>query len=77
MRATAGLHVDQTPGEIGEKRSEVRPAQFLPQDDTAVGIDAMKLKDVLGQINTDGLHRHLDPPLSWLSSQIVIASLSG
>jgi hypothetical protein len=52
MRSTAGLHADQTPGEIGAKRYKIRPAQSLPQDNAAMGIDAVELKHVLGQINT-------------------------
>jgi len=60
MRPTASLHADQTPGAIGEKRSEVRPAQFLPQDNAAVSSDAMEVKHMLGQIYPDRLHCHLN-----------------
>jgi hypothetical protein len=59
MRSASCLPADQTPGEIGQKRSKLRTAEFFLEHNVPVGIDTMQLKHVLGQINTECLDCHL------------------
>jgi hypothetical protein len=50
--AAAGLHPDETGMELRDEGSQLRPRESAAQDRVARGIDAMKLKDVLGQIDS-------------------------
>jgi transposase-like protein len=54
MRAGACFHADETRLEAFEKLQDLAAAQLAPEDHHAVRVDAVDLKDVLGQIDADG-----------------------
>jgi len=54
MRAGACFHADETRLEAFEKLQDLAAAQLAPEDHHAVQVDAVDLKDVLGQIDADG-----------------------
>ena len=53
MRRGAGLHANQTAGPAFEKGEKLVPPELAPQYGLAVGVDAMDLNNVLGQIDPD------------------------
>jgi len=53
MRPGAGLHANQTAGAAFEKGEKLVPLELAPQYGLAVGVDAMDLNNVLGQIDPD------------------------
>src|SRR6056297_3901661 len=54
MRAGACFHADETRLEAFEKLQDLTAAQLAPEDHHAVRVDAVDLKDGLGQIDADG-----------------------
>ena len=58
MRAGAGLHRDNAGREPLEEREQIRPPQAAPQHRATFGIDAVDLKDGLGEIKADGGDGH-------------------
>jgi hypothetical protein len=58
MRCCAGLQPDQTWSESAEECSHVRSAKLTTKPDHTILIDAINLKDVLCEINTDCRNLH-------------------
>jgi hypothetical protein len=54
MRARAGLHRDKAGLEPLEEREQILPPQPAPQHRLTFGVDAVDLKDGLGEIEADG-----------------------
>ena len=54
----ARLDTDETGLQLGEERHHLAPAQRSPDDDLAGAVDAVDLKNVLGQIEADGADIH-------------------
>jgi hypothetical protein len=65
MRAGAGLHRDNAGREPLEERKQIRPPQPAPQHRATLGIDAVDLKDGLGEIEADDGDSH-----GWLPKLI-------
>ena len=63
MGRCTGFHADEARREFGEKGQYLRPPQWLVEDHLVIGIDAMHLEHVLGNINADRDNLHLDGPL--------------
>ena len=53
MRCGAGLHPDQARIQLAREVRHRTPAQLLLQNDGSIGINAVKLKDGLGQIDPE------------------------
>ena len=60
MRRRAGLHADKAPRQRLEKCQHLAAPELLANDDLLAGIDAMNLKHVLGDIQTDRGNLHVD-----------------
>jgi hypothetical protein len=58
MARAARLHADQAGLELAEKRDHLAAAQRLAQNDISPFINAVNLKDVLGQIQPNGGNLH-------------------
>jgi len=58
MRRRACFHTDQTRRQLREEHHHLRAAQLLAEDDATVGPDAVKLENVLGEIDADGGDLH-------------------
>jgi hypothetical protein len=58
-----GLHADQAGRELLEEFEQLRSPELLANDDLAGGIDAVNLKNVLGEIKTNGDSRYVDGSL--------------
>jgi hypothetical protein len=54
MRTAARLQSDQTRRKLLEKAQDLRSTQFPIEDRRALGVGAVNLKNVLGQIQADG-----------------------
>jgi phosphoglycerate kinase len=59
MRCGAGFHPDQAGLQLAEKVEHRTPAQLLLQDDGPSGVNAVKLKDGLGQIDPQCCNLHV------------------
>lgn len=64
MRGRAGFHTDETGGQLGEERNHLAATKLTRDDDLAARINAVCLKDVLGEIQPDCGNLHRDGPLS-------------
>ena len=63
VRRAAGFHADEAWGELAEKLDDLFAPQLPGDDNFAVAVDAMKLEDILCEINADGANLHVDDPL--------------
>ena len=63
MRRATGLHADQAGRDLAEKLDDLFAPQLPGNDDLPVLVDAVDLKDILGEINADGANLHVDDPL--------------
>jgi hypothetical protein len=54
---TAGFHTDKTLGQLGEERQHVLAPERLGDDHAPRSVNAMNLKNMLGQIDTNGRDR--------------------
>jgi hypothetical protein len=52
------LHADPTGRKLGKERQHLTPREPLSQHNGTVGVDAVYLEDVLGQIETDSGNLH-------------------
>jgi len=59
VRRRAGLHPDQAGLQLREKAEHGRAPQLLLQDDGTIGVNAVKLKDGLGQIDPECCNLHV------------------
>jgi hypothetical protein len=50
-------------GKLCEEGDHLRASQSLDDDNFALGINAVNLKDALGEINTNGGNLHVDDPI--------------
>src|SRR4051812_8970435 len=66
VSAATGLHGDRTGRQRGQERKQLAPAQLLAKDHRARAVSPMELKDVLGEIESDGAHRVHGRLLEWL-----------
>ena len=60
MRGGTRFHSDQARRESREKRYHLAAPELLPDHDLLFGVDAVDLKHVLGDIQTDRGNLHLD-----------------
>src|SRR5689334_7757950 len=65
VRAATGLHGDRAGRERGQERKQLAPAQLLAKDHRARAVGPMQLKDVLGEIESDGAHLVHGRLLEW------------
>jgi hypothetical protein len=63
VRRGARLHAQQARRQALEERHHLTAPQLLPDNNLLVGIDAVNLDDVLGEIQTDRANLHVDGPL--------------
>jgi hypothetical protein len=68
MGAAASLHANQARRQICKEDGHLRSPQLFAQQDLASLIDAMDLKQVLGQIDSNrcNLHRGRSHFIKWL-----------
>src|SRR5262249_39420196 len=59
MRGGTRLHPDQTRCKSREKRQHLAAPKLLPHHDLLIGVNAVNLKHVLGDIQTDRGNLHL------------------
>jgi len=59
MRGRAGFHPNQTRGQLLKRCKEGSATYLVLQDDLALSIHAVNLKDRLGQINTNRANIHV------------------
>src|SRR5215471_21608878 len=60
VRRGTGLHTDQARRQGLKKCHHLAAPELLPDNDLLVGVDAVDLKHVLGDIQTDRGNLHLD-----------------
>ena len=71
MRARARLHSDEAGRQLFEESQKALPPNAPPQNGVPAGVDAVDLKDRLGEIETNGCNRHdLLPQLDVTTSPI-------
>ena len=58
MRRAARLHANQTSGQLGKKWQHLRPPKRLTNNDLTGRINAVDLKNVLGQVEADRGNLH-------------------
>jgi hypothetical protein len=58
VACAARLDTDQTGLQLAEERHHLAPAQRSADDHLAAAVDAVDLKNVLGQIEADGADVH-------------------
>jgi len=63
MSRGAGLHADEARRQRFEERQHLATPESLPDNDRLVGVDAVDLKHVLGDIQPDRGNLHLDGSL--------------
>jgi hypothetical protein len=63
MRRGTRFHAHQTRRQRLEERYHLAAPQLLPDDHLLVRVDAVNLKDVLGEIKTNRANLHVDGPL--------------
>src|ERR1700741_5507988 len=72
MCGGAGLHSDQARRQRRKKLQHLAAAKLLFHNDLLGRIDAMDLKHVLGDIQTDCGNLHVDGSLMWLVATITL-----
>jgi hypothetical protein len=72
MRRGTGLHANQAGRQRREKLHHLTAAKLLPDDDLLGRIDAVDLKHVLGDIQTDCDNLHVDGSLMWFVATITL-----
>jgi hypothetical protein len=65
VRGGAGLHANEARRQCREKLHHLTAAKLLPDDHLLSRIDAVDLKHVLGDIQTDCSNLHVDGSLMW------------
>ncbi len=68
MRAATGLQGHGTGRQRCEERQKLAAAQLLAKDHRARAVSPMQLKDVLGEIESDGAHRVHRRLLAWFAT---------
>ena len=59
MRCRAGFHPNQARVKLAQEIKHGTPSQLLLQDDDPIGVNAVKLKDGLGQIDPQCSNLHV------------------
>src|SRR5580704_9280873 len=72
VRGGTGLHADKARRQSLEKRNHLAAPELLPDDHLLVRIDAVDLKHVLGDIQTDCGNLHVDGSLMWFVATITL-----
>src|SRR3954462_10426397 len=65
MRAATGLHGHRAGRQRCQERQKLAAAQLLAKDHRARTVSPMKLKDVLGEIESDGANLVHERLLEW------------
>src|SRR3954467_10408254 len=65
MRAAAGLHGHRAGRQRCQERQKLAAAQLLAKDHRARAVSPMELKDVLGEIESDGANLVHERLLEW------------
>src|SRR3954451_18446294 len=65
MRAATRLHGHRARRQRGQKRQKLAAAQLLAKDHRARAVSLMQLKDVLGEIESDGANLVHGRLLEW------------
>src|SRR4051812_25103752 len=65
MRAATGLHGHRAGRERGQERQKLGAAQLLAKDNSSRAVGSVQLKDVLGEIQSDGAHLVHGRLLEW------------
>src|SRR4051794_21415285 len=65
MRAATGLHGHRAGRKCCEERQKLGAAQLLAKDNSSRAVGSVQLKDVLGEIQSDGAHRVHGRLLEW------------
>ena len=72
VRRGTGLHANQAGRQRREELHHMTAAKLLPDDDLLGRIDAVHLKHVLGDIQTDCGNLHVDGSLMWFVATITL-----
>src|SRR5271169_719407 len=75
MRGGTRLHSDQARRKSREKGYHLAAPELLPDHDLLVGVDAVNLKHVLGDIQTDRGNLHLDGSPHVIRTTITLMAL--
>src|SRR5215213_7504506 len=65
MRAPTGLHGHRAGRQRGQERQKLAAAQLLAKHNSSRTVGPMELKDVLGEIQSNGAHRAHGRLLEW------------
>src|SRR6202022_1843421 len=72
VRGGTSLHANEARRQRREKGNHLTAAKLLPDDDLLSRIDAVDLKHVLGDIQTDCGNLHVDGSLMWFVATITL-----
>ena len=76
MHCCACFHADEAPLQLLNKRDHLLAAK-LSDNNLIAFIDAMNIKDILGEIKTDGLNLHVDAPLKGSAAAVILTQQIG